>query len=559
MSQPDAAAARTGWMPQRLTVPRTDRSLLVQPALDVALRAAVTNRAHLESAGVDIQGRSLTTLRRWAREACLAEAQQHTQSLVRADIPLPDTRRQPVFLSGHQPSLYHPGVWVKNFAIDRLAKSSGGLSLNLIVDNDTLSSTTLRVPTGTREQPSLSRVPFDQPRAVQPWEDAHIVDHGLFSSFDERVESEMSRWGLRPLLADIWDDAVAQSAESTRLADCLSAARHCQERRWGLTNLELPISRLCQSEPFLWFAAHLLAHHARFRECHNRVLGDYRQLNRVRSRNHPVPALREQAGWQECPFWVWSAGDTQRRGVFARQWDREVHLSDGQRTIARLPLTRDTEACCAVEALRELSVQGLRFRTRALTTTLFARLCLGDLFVHGIGGAKYDEMTDQIIRTFFNITPPRFLTMSATLYLPMAEPFAVDEGDLRGIRRLLRDLEFNAERHGLGPTAAALIQQKQGLLAEKAASRASGLSRRQRMALRPQNRRRHLQLAEVERELAALAGSQRQAALDELTRVTRQLSANRVLRDREYSFGLYPAESLRPFLTNLPLDVARGA
>ena len=44
---------------------------------------------------------------------------------------------------------------------------------------------------------------------------------------------------------------------------------------------------------------------------------------------------------------------------------------------------------------------GIRLRTRALTTTMFARFLLGDLFVHGIGGAKYDELGDEIARGFF--------------------------------------------------------------------------------------------------------------------------------------------------------------
>ena len=59
----------------------------------------------------------------------------------------------------------------------------------------------------------------------------------------------------------------------------------------------------------------------------------------------------------------------------------------------------------------------MRLRTRALTTTLFSRFLLGDLFIHGIGGAKYDELGDEIARRFFGIEPPGFLTVSMTLWL----------------------------------------------------------------------------------------------------------------------------------------------
>jgi len=55
---------------------------------------------------------------------------------------------------------------------------------------------------------------------------------------------------------------------------------------------------------------------------------------------------------------------------------------------------------------------------RALTLTLFARLILGDFFIHGIGGGKYDEVTDQIIRDYFGIDPPAFQVVSGTLHLP---------------------------------------------------------------------------------------------------------------------------------------------
>ena len=58
-------------------------------------------------------------------------------------------------------------------------------------------------------------------------------------------------------------------------------------------------------------------------------------------------------------------------------------------------------------------------RPRALTLTLFARLCLGDFFIHGIGGGKYDEVTDAIIRDYFGIEPPAYQVLSATLHLPL--------------------------------------------------------------------------------------------------------------------------------------------
>ncbi len=50
---------------------------------------------------------------------------------------------------------------------------------------------------------------------------------------------------------------------------------------------------------------------------------------------------------------------------------------------------------------------------------MFARLVLSDVFIHGIGGAKYDQLTDAIVRRFFGVEPPGYLVATATLKLPL--------------------------------------------------------------------------------------------------------------------------------------------
>src|SRR4029078_780586 len=70
---------------------------------------------------------------------------------------------------------------------------------------------------------------------------------------------------------------------------------------------------------------------------------------------------------------------------------------------------------------------GFRVQSRALPNTLFARLFLTDLFLHGIGGGKYDELTDEIIRRFFGFQPPRFPVVTPTRRLPIVRPPTVQE------------------------------------------------------------------------------------------------------------------------------------
>ena len=99
-----------------------------------------------------------------------------------------------------------------------------------------------------------------------------------------------------------------------------------------------------------------------------------------------MPDLAADGEWLEAPFWIWSAEDPERRPLFARQSGGQVVITDRRSHSISLPLGLDGDANLAAEQLAELSSRGIKVRTRALTTTLFARLVLSDVFLHGIGG-----------------------------------------------------------------------------------------------------------------------------------------------------------------------------
>ena len=95
-------------------------------------------------------------------------------------------------------------------------------------------------------------------------------------------------------------------------------------------------------------------------------------------------------------------------------------LSDqaGWQTVIEGPLDGDD----AVADWMQLAIDGVLLRPRALITTMFARLVISDLFMHGIwDGGKYDQMTDAIIREILRYTAPPMVVATATLRLPLAE------------------------------------------------------------------------------------------------------------------------------------------
>src|SRR5439155_16156781 len=131
-------------------------------------------------------------------------------------------------------------------------------------------------------------------------------------------------------------------------------------------------------------------------------------------------------------------GSPTRRRVFARRVNGGWELTDRQGLILKSPI-EDWPTTGPSSRLK-----AAKLRPRALITTMYARLVLSDLFIHGIGGAKYDELTDLIIRRFFGIEPPAYITATATFRLPIDRP-NVSLDDVRSSAQRIRELRYRPE------------------------------------------------------------------------------------------------------------------
>jgi hypothetical protein len=497
----------------------------------------------LAQARVDILGRSLADLRPWAREAAVVAAREY---LHQAGEPLPDTDPSSLLLAGHQPELFHPGVWVKHFALNGLAHRHQATPLNLVVDNDIVKTTGLRLPdlhglsNSGPEVVTAHVEPFDRWDGEFPYEERQVLDEQLFASLPERAAAFLKGWDADLLLPAFWKEAQRQASRTPLLGERIAAARRALERSWGCHNLEVPVSRLCQTEPFAWFACHLLAHLPRFHEIHNACLREYRSLHGLRSRSHPVPDLSADGDWLEVPLWAWRSERPQRGRLRARATAAGVELRVGGDRWPTLPLSGTGDPRKAVAGWLDLKRQGFKVRSRALTNTLYARLFLGDLFIHGIGGAKYDELTDEIIRRFYEFEPPGYMVLSATLRLPLpALPVRGDEH--RRLAHYLHDLRCNPQRHLSNghvsdPRAVALANEKQEWIARQPQT-ARGRQERFRI------------LKQLTTHLRPYLTDRESRTEHELREGERKLQINALLQRRDYAFCLFPESVVRPFCT----------
>jgi hypothetical protein len=520
-------------------VPQEDRGVFIDPPWEdfaglVAANVRLHNQCHY-----DFQGMPLEVLRRQAREELLAAARQWTGSY--RDVPaMADSQAELLFLAGHQPELFHPGVWAKNFALGRLAQEHGAVAINLVVDSDTMKSLSLRVPGGTPEDPRAEMIPLDRAMPLTPYEERPIVDRELLASFGAHAARQMASLVADPLIRQFWPLVLARSGATGNLGQCLAQARHQLEGQWGLETLEVPQSRVCNSLSFCRFTAHLLAQLPRFVEAYNGAVADYRAWHKIRNAAHPVPDLAVDDGWLEAPLWIWTTETPQRRRLFARQVGREVQVTDRQSLTLRLPLAADGDGAVAAAQLYDLAGRGVKIRSRALVTTLWARLVLGQVFIHGIGGAKYDQVTDLLIERFFRLPPPATTVISATLHLPVRRPATTHETP-HAVREQLRQLLWQPERYleTLGNVetaeAAALVTEKRRWIAAPA----------------DHFRRRWRAIRQINERLQPYVAAERTRLLRLQNESAQHERAAAILNWRQYAFCLYLADTLQEFFAGL--------
>jgi hypothetical protein len=502
---------------RRLRAPGEDgQSLEVPATADFALQLQ-RNQQLLASHSFAIAGQPVETLRKQARRQLIDHAREYSQQYRDVCVPV---HPRAMILAGHQPTLFHPGVWYKNFVLQELAERTDAVAINLVIDNDHDALRAIPVPTGGIDDPRLQLVRYDSGTSAGPFETEQLGNRQVFESFASQVQQTIRPFVPQPLIRKLWPFVTSALDELFNPSAAIAAGRHRLEADYGLQHLELPVSRICQTTGFAAFAVELLERAREFRTIHNRQLYRYRQLHRIRSNAHPVPGLREMDGWMESPLWVWNESSQQRRPLFVKSSADGLVLGDHQRLRHKLDRRQP------VASFRELESLGIHVRPRALATTMYSRLVLSDAFVHGIGGGKYDQLTDEIIREFFQAEPPQFNIVTATCRLPVSVPW-VSESEVTRQQVLLREIRFHPENF-----VDRCDRQNRQLVARKA---------RQLQKLPPRGSRKawHDELQEINEKLLAPLTGKRETLRSDLASMQHQVKVSQLLGSREYSFCLF--------------------
>ena len=542
---------------QYYRVPRGDREVYIQPPAAELPALVERNRRLISSYDFMLAGRPVGEFRAAARAEIMQLARGYAKKWGFA-VDREWSEPAPIIMTGHQPPPFHPGVWIKNFLAGSLASAVGGVSLNLTVDTDEARGQVYRFPVRAAQARRLNEsdgAAPDKAEEVQMREVALAPALGGVAfeeqgpvAFDASALGEVLR-GIPPALAAPLQRCgmrvQAAASAATSLAEALAVVRRKEEEELGPRNLELPVSQMSDTESFRFFVAWMLAEHEQVFAGYNGALAEYRRVYRERSSAQPVPDLAREGGRVELPLWVWRAGQARRKlwvepgqggglTIYADQERAGVLEVDALR--ARGGSRGASPHVAQLAALRDA---GWKIRPRALSMTLFVRLAVGDVFIHGLGGALYDKINDAMIERLWNVRPPEIILASCTVFLPVPTYPATPE-DLAAARRAVRDWQFNPDRKMSAAVRAR--PEVEGLAGLK-----EQLYKTMREIDREDRRRAFQRIHELNESLARFEPDGPAVAQKGLTRIQRELRYNAILRNREYPFCFYPAEELAAF------------
>ncbi len=436
---------------------------------------------------------------------------------------------RPWVASGHQPEMCHPGVWAKYFATKGIGNAVGGFSFNLVADGDLCRQMWIPFPEmGTGQHLSRTGIKVGFGLGAAPWE--RVKTAVSQADWNPVWKSLRDGLGIEPvgekLILPLMRSSL--SGESNSLSRFNTDLRQKGQMALGLELPDIFQSALVQTPSFYKFVGCMLRDIGRFATLHNRALRSYRDKNGISNPGQPMADLKNEGDWQEAPFWILEKGKNFRRPLWIALRNGVLVLGGaaGEDLIKLDPDRSDNW----LDLLRD---SGLGLRPRALTNTLYMRWFLCDIFVHGLGGAIYDQVTDQVGRDWIGMEPPGYALVTATLRLPLPRVAHEDE---KGLRMKMRQLWWNPDRF-TGETGI-----ESGLLGEWLALRRSEELDGAQKRIRAKNL-----LWQIHGEAA-----ERYRELDNLIRGSVLARAsNRLATNREWPWILYPDHSLRELLMPL--------
>jgi len=393
--------------------------ILCRPDFPLWKGTAANNRKKLERAAIGMDRDA------WRREL-IGTAGKYMRSIgLEAPEFIPGA---PFVISGHQPHPYHTGVMFKYRLLAEISKDAVN-AVWVSADTEACGGFPVKIP-------SFLNGPRIATLRMHPSIADDFYEHSDVDAESLNIFRVCAVEHLRSIPDNMFGFGIKFLEENTKpphaknMRDMMILWRRKYGAGWPDSVFELPLSKVCETDGFFRFAFELLRQSVKTRELFNVALTTYRKKRGIRSRANPFPDLGENGDGVETLFW--KVKSSHRVPLYVKHAESGIILAFKGGT----PVD-------SAEKLKEICVDsGIKIWPRAVALSLLQRLGLGDMFIHGVGGAKYDKITDALIEELFETEPPEYAVASCTLPVPEQDD---PSGKLAELHRKIREMRFHPE------------------------------------------------------------------------------------------------------------------
>jgi len=438
-----------------------------QPALDQWSDLLTENRKLTDAFALALPTVNISRLRCQLLEAAHAYTGSLRAIASEAGIPayLPSRSREaskvpcestPLVMTGHQPTIFHPGIAAKYRVTENFCQEVGATNLAVIIDTDIGEGGEFLRPQKQNHQLRIDKVSFGEGSGM--YRAQQLRNRDALLAAGAKAAAGLNELGY-------FDQAQAVSEATDRYAllapNGIVEANTIVRRSYGIGDgsLEIPLSQLAQLPESRRFFAAIIQDAENFAVTYNHTLHEFRRKRKIRNSANPFPDLLQHESTVELPYWA-------------------VNLQTNDRQPLSVQLSADTLCLhTPVETICEFTKQNEPFSLDQLDETwlivprgalisAFFRLVASDLFVHGTGGGKYDRFTDDFLQAYWSVEPPAFTVATASRYLFQDE--LEESRALKNYEIKLRDMISNTARYlGTGVFLDSVEQKLDELNAEK--------------------------------------------------------------------------------------------
>lgn len=367
-----------------------------EQAIDITVRPASATDGRAQWSALAVE--------HWRKRAAV-----RTEALsTRAALGLPTNR--PVVMTGHQAEWWHAGILTKALAADAVAQKCDGSTACIIVDQDDHDPGTLRVPvvrSGAGSEDQVGEVSW---RLRASSSGAASLPTGRMAMFDDILSpvlessggsrtvpaAESVEEGVSRLVA-----ALARARETAERGECADTPNLASQIGFSLVELATPYLRSAPSRILATRLSRLEAFGALVRRmiddpraciwAYNDAVARHPHAGVARLTAPQGPASPSDWDRAELPLWALETAIGSAR--------RRVDVREARRLLMERPET---------------------LVPRALLMTGFLRLHVCDLFIHGLGGERYDPITEEWLGAWLGEELAPTTTATATLLLEMS-------------------------------------------------------------------------------------------------------------------------------------------